>query len=286
MAFREHGITTPFRVLLGGIILASLGAAGCSQPKAGPGSVSGPPKIEIVGGNTVAWGKVPPGKLKKSIKVTNTGGDTLRITNVHPSCGCTTDSLDKKVLAPGDTATIHVQIDMVTRTGPQSKSLTVTSNDSTQKDLIISLTADIIRDVVAVPEMFPVINSAKAGREDTSAVLIKNLSNAPITVQPPEISNPGEMVVRFDMTSPKVLQPGDSMKIVAHVKPISSSVVSSEVTVNTTSTMVPVIKMNLTSNASPASPPPPSAPTGGTPAPGGTVPPAKPAAKSGKPGAK
>jgi hypothetical protein len=181
----------------------------------------------------------------------NSGGDTLRIADVRPSCGCTTAPLDKKVLAAGDTGHVDVSIDMTNRSGPQHKTITITSNDSTRPIVQVSLVADIVRDVVANPEVFPIINGAVVGHEDTTAVSIINKSTEPIEIQAPLVSNPGQMAVTFNMNQARTLAPGDSMRIVAHVKPITASVVTADVTINTSSKTIPVVKVPITANASP-----------------------------------
>jgi hypothetical protein len=44
-------------------------------------------------------------------KIENTGSDSLVISDVQASCGCTSTILDKKVVAPGDTANLKVTLD-------------------------------------------------------------------------------------------------------------------------------------------------------------------------------
>jgi hypothetical protein len=257
MTVRDRGIARSAG--LAGLLGLSMLLASCQQPKgepgtpgAAPGGTSGTkPKLEIIGGETIDWGKQPPGTLKRTLMLVNSGGDTLRIADVHPSCGCTTAPLDKKVLGAGDTAHVDVSIDMTNRSGPQHKTITITSNDSTRPTVQVSLTADIVRDVVANPEVFPIINSAVAGHEDTTAVTIINKSTGPIEIQAPLVSNPGQMAVTFNVNTARTLAPGDSVRIVAHVKPLTASVVTADVTINTSSKTVPVVKVPITANASP-----------------------------------
>ena len=253
MIVRVRGIA--WNAGLVGLLGLSMILASCQQPKSGPdtphAAAGGKPKLEIVGGETVDWGKQPPGTLKRTIAVVNTGGDTLRIADVHPSCGCTTAPLDKKLLASGDTAHIDISIDMTNRSGPQHKTITITSNDSTRPTMQVSLAADIVREIAANPEVFPIINNAVVGRVDTTAITLVNKATMPIDVQAPMIVNAAEMAVTFDVKGSRTLAPGDSMKIVAHVKPLTASVVSADVTINTSSKTVPVVKVPLTVNATP-----------------------------------
>ncbi|MBC8146322.1 MAG: DUF1573 domain-containing protein, partial [bacterium] len=113
-------------------VIAAFALSGCDPKSDSHGAVvpGGKPKIEIVGGETVDRGDVPPGVLKQLVKITNTGTDTLKITEVKPSCGCTTAPLDKNVLLPGDTASVMVSVDVAHSSGPVSKNMTSNSNDS------------------------------------------------------------------------------------------------------------------------------------------------------------
>ncbi len=224
----------------------------CDGMKSGPGSKpSGPPKLMIVGGDSIAWGRVAPGVLKYDLKIVNAGGDTLRITEVHPSCGCTTAPLDKRNLGPGDTAHVAVSVDVASRTGDQHKSLTITSNDSTRKVLVLPLTAFVVRELVMHPEYFPVIDSAKTGVEKPSTITIVNTGTEPYTIQPPTLTTAAEMLVRFDMTAPHDVAPGDSLRVTAFVKPIHEGTSSAEVVFNTSNKNTPTLKASLTCNVRP-----------------------------------
>jgi len=61
---------------------------------------------------------------------TNIGKEPLIISNVVPSCGCTTPKYSKDPVAPGQTGNIMVTYDS-NRVGPFSKSITISSNSKT-----------------------------------------------------------------------------------------------------------------------------------------------------------
>lgn len=243
---------------LGAFLLLALLACSCMERNAGAGGerkLTGPAKLAVVGGDSVDWGTVAPGMLKRTIKITNEGGDTLRINEVRASCGCTTAPLDRKVLGPGDTATIDVSMDVQNKSGRQHKSLTITSNDSARGSLVLPLIADIIREVAAIPELFPMVSTTKPGEEGSTEVTLKNTSSTPITIQPPQFETPPPMIVKFDMTAPKELAPGDSLKVIAHVKPLKQEVQSATVTIPTSSKINPKIQLTMTSHIVSATPP-------------------------------
>jgi hypothetical protein len=214
----------------------------------GVGTGQTEPRIEVVGGDTVDWGRVPPQVLKKTILITNSGGDTLKIAKVQPSCGCTTAPLDKNVLAPGDTARVSVSVDVASHSGPIQKSLTITSNDSTRPDVHITLKADLVRDVEAEPAFFPPV-MGKIGAEDSTSVVVRNTSNAAVTIQPPVIYEAAEMTVSFPMKNAVTLNPGDSMRVVAMVKPLKEGYLSTDVILATSSRNDKELKLRLSANA-------------------------------------
>lgn len=60
--------------------------------------------------------------------VTNTGKTDLLITEVKPSCGCTTPDWTKDAIKPGETGEIKFSFNSKGRTGTQNKSITIKSN--------------------------------------------------------------------------------------------------------------------------------------------------------------
>src|SRR5438552_3085670 len=114
-----YSVTRSVLVFLIVGLLLSLSESACDRPRVEAGKIvtGNKPKLVVVGGDTVDWGKRGPGVLKHTIKLTNAGGDTLKIAGVHPSCGCTTAPLDRNVLLTGDTATIDVKVDVPAASG-------------------------------------------------------------------------------------------------------------------------------------------------------------------------
>jgi hypothetical protein len=232
------------------LALAATLIVGCDASKSGPQSASAPgrARIEIVGGDSVNWGNVSPGVLKHTVKITNTGNDTLKIAEVKPSCGCTTAPLDKNIILPGDTASIAVSVDVAHASGAVNKHMTITSNDSTRPQIVMQLHANLVRDVTAIPEFFPVVQ-AKAGDETATSIALKNTGTQPVSVGPPRLEDAAEALVRFDMGSSKTLQPGDTASLVAHVRPLKPGVASVEVVVPTSSKTTPDMDLRITIDA-------------------------------------
>ncbi|GLH72760.1 hypothetical protein GETHLI_12620 [Geothrix limicola] len=83
--------------------------------------------------------------------VTNTGGATLKISRIEPSCGCTSTNLGKDELRQGESTQIQVDFDPKNFLGPVKKLIVVHSNDPANPALTLSFEAKVVRDVMAEP---------------------------------------------------------------------------------------------------------------------------------------
>jgi len=68
------------------------------------------------------------GKVTHKFTFTNTGNEPLVITNVRPSCGCTSSDYTKQPISPGGKGYVSASFDPKRRVGKNSKSITVTTN--------------------------------------------------------------------------------------------------------------------------------------------------------------
>ena len=79
--------------------------------------------------DTYDFGKIEKGNIAKyQFKFTNTGDEPLIITNVRPSCGCTTPTWSKEPVAPGQSGYIEAAYNSNVGHGTFTKSITVTTN--------------------------------------------------------------------------------------------------------------------------------------------------------------
>lgn len=92
------------------------------------------------------FGKVKEGsKLNHTFTFQNTGTQPLIIKEVKTSCGCTAAVISEKNIQPGNSGSIKVDFDTAKRQGKTSKMITVVSNDTSEPNKVISITAEIIR---------------------------------------------------------------------------------------------------------------------------------------------
>ncbi len=204
------------------------------------------PKLEIVGGDTYDWGKVAPAKLTTVVQVKNAGNADLKITEVRPGCGCTAAPIDKDLLKPGEIGKISITLDVTSRSGLTEKIVTITSNDTAAPSQVLHLKADVRRAVTFTPMQYLVVaNGAKGVEAAASPITIKNTSDAPITVEVPQLAAGEKVKVRFDMKGKKELKPGEEFTLLSYITPTEAMSVQSKVMMKTSSSEMPSIEIPL-----------------------------------------
>ncbi len=83
-------------------------------------------------------------KVETDFVVTNTGKDNLIIRKVKASCGCTAVTPQKTILAKGESTNIHVTFDPRGKSGRQSKTITVITNDPKNSNVLLRISANIL----------------------------------------------------------------------------------------------------------------------------------------------
>lgn len=90
------------------------------------------------------FGKVSEGqKVNYTFRFVNKGQSELLIKDVKSSCGCTAALVSSNVIKPGQEGTIKVEFDTKNRSGKNSKTVTVQSNDPKDPTKILTIYADI-----------------------------------------------------------------------------------------------------------------------------------------------
>jgi hypothetical protein len=118
------------------ILFASLSFIACAQV-VGPKASS--QQMEYDFGN-IELGKV----VTHNFILVNNGGDSLKILDVHASCGCTAAKPDKNDLAPGESTNIKVEFNSAGKSGKQEKYVYVKTNDSSTPELKFKFTGNVL----------------------------------------------------------------------------------------------------------------------------------------------
>jgi len=83
------------------------------------------------------------GQVVASYNFTNKADDSVTITRVKTSCGCSTPKLEKRTYGPGEQGTLEVLFQFGDRVGPQTKSIYVYTDHSPEVTKKLILRVDI-----------------------------------------------------------------------------------------------------------------------------------------------
>jgi hypothetical protein len=182
--------------------------------------------------STLAWGtdkistEVIEGEqteVKAAFPFKNTGDHPVTITEVRPSCGCTTAVPDKKTYAPGESGEIAVVFHPGERTGKQEKYITVMTDEPNQPPTKLLFEINIRQCLAIQPRL---LKWKLGGKPSEKLIVLSGLPSYPIT----EITAQDEPAGTFS-TRIEVVEKGQKYKL--YIKPISTAKqLTSSLTIN------------------------------------------------------
>jgi len=203
------------------------------------------PKIQF---ETPAYdfGKVQAGELVKySFIFTNTGEGTLEISNVQPSCGCTTAGDWTRSVAAGGIGKVPVQFNSANFNGQVLKTITVTCNEKQKPVTVLQLKGTVWKPIELVPQ-YTVINVAPDAPSASAIVRIVNHLDEPLAVFAPVSSNPAFNVTLITN------QPGKEYQLnLNSAGDLNSGNVQGKVTLKTSSAKSPTLDVPFWANVQP-----------------------------------
>jgi Protein of unknown function (DUF1573) len=124
------------------ILVAAVAVVTAQKKATNNAPETGQPKL-VMDSFEHSFGTIKAGTpLNHTFKIKNDGKAPLEITNVSPSCGCTTTNYDK-VIAPGQTGGITLAIDKTeSYSGEVVKIAEVTTNDPNKPRFTLTLKAN------------------------------------------------------------------------------------------------------------------------------------------------
>jgi len=190
------------------------------------------------------FGKVKSGEMVKHIfNFTNSGDDVLILTNVQPSCGCTTAGDWTRKVEPGKTGTIPIQFNSANYSGQVMKTVTVTSNDKSKPSFGLQIKGTVWKPIDVQPS-FAVMNIPPDTQSNvTTKVHIVNNMDEVITLSPPESSQKAFTATLVTNTAGK-----DFDMIITAQPPFEQAQAQSQITIKTSSTNVPTLTVTAWAN--------------------------------------
>jgi hypothetical protein len=198
-------------------------------------------KIEIVGGSSFDFGEIYlGGKVEKKLGIKNVGKDTLVIGQVQPSCGCTAALMSENKIAPNKTATLNIGFDSKGFNGKVHKSISISSNDSTNKTLNVTFTATIIT-VLSTDPQFIYFQNTKLDSTVSTKIKITNNMQEAVEIKSFEHKIQG---LKLEIMQRK-LMPKESTEISVTYTPTSEGMAQADVIINTSSKKQPKIPLRF-----------------------------------------
>ena len=139
---------------------------------------------------TYDFGTVDPSTpVEHTFVLRNEGTLTLEITRVHASCGCTVANVTEKSVPPGGESRITSRLSLQGRSGPQSKTIVVDSNDPQQPQTILTLRGVAGAALVAQPAQI-MMPRVPMGTRPSANVLISSGDGTPFSITAVEATDP------------------------------------------------------------------------------------------------
>ncbi|RPH36721.1 DUF1573 domain-containing protein [bacterium] len=221
------------------ILLAALLLGSASLVKAQP-------KLELVGGSKFDLGSVYRGAMaERYITLKNSGTDTLLISRVDVSCGCTGTMVSNDHIAPGDTGGLLITFNSKNFRGAVHKTVTVNSNDPSQPQALIQFEGTVVEDVVVTPE-YLWFQDAEVGVKNTRMLTIKNDGKEGLLLRTFSSQLPG-----LSLALPaEPIRPGTSVQLpVVYTPAAANPVLAERMTITTSDPHQPEIVVAVYGNA-------------------------------------
>lgn len=134
----------------------------------------------------VHFGNMKEGpNAERTIRLTNVSDSEAVVSNVSTSCSCTTTSMDKTVLAPGETSAMVITYHTFKFPGKFDKTVHVFSGSDGKTEDVIHILGYVNPIPMGVMEMDPrkvELGTLAAGRDNTVKLFVANTGDAPMKV--------------------------------------------------------------------------------------------------------
>jgi hypothetical protein len=169
-------------------------------------------------------------EARHNFRLTNTGDDTLKITNVRSSCGCTVPAVAKRNLAPGESTDLTAMF-VSGRKGPVTKNIYVYSNDETDPVTKLTIHANVQQDIQVSPNTI-YFAGLKSGESVQREIEIRNVSEQKVKIS--EIaSTVSALEIQLDKM---VLEPQEAAKLSLRIPEVEKGMkLTGELTIFNTS---------------------------------------------------
>ncbi|MCB9849967.1 MAG: DUF1573 domain-containing protein [Phycisphaerales bacterium] len=151
--------------------------------------------------------------LQHAFVIRNAGDEPLRIIRVKPSCGCTVAGEYPETIDPGKTGSFPFQLNAKHINGKFTKSVTVTTNDTKNSQIYLSLSGEVRKFIDIEPSL------VQFGRVKVDSVITNKVMLTNNTDKPLEISLGDKQNVKCFGAEIKELEPGKKFELTVTAHP-------------------------------------------------------------------
>jgi len=214
---------------------------------ASPSSTNSSPRI-VFPEPVFDFGRVESGKVvNHTFEFTNAGNQVLEIRDVWTSCGCTAATNWTRRVEPGKTGVIPIIFDSGGKAGPLTKTVSLACNDPSQPKVVLEFNAMIWKPIDALPNIATFTFGPDFQTNETRIIRLVSNLDQPVSISDPVCTN------RAFRAALKTVQKGKEFELqVEVVPPVSPGSTVGEITLNTSSSKMPVVMVTAYAMAQPA----------------------------------
>lgn len=197
-------------------------------------------QLKVAGGNEKSFGNIyQTGALvHKSFTIENVGQDTITISKINTSCGCTAALISDSILAPGQKSEVKVQFNPTGYIGEVTKYVYVLNSYPKSRLLTVKMTGHVRYALQPTPNWI-LFSNAKAGQRDSASVTLSNTSNETIRITKVELPS---KVLTYRLHK-WVLKPGEFTDLDLYIRKKTNASIDGYVRILTTSKLQPVLEL-------------------------------------------
>jgi hypothetical protein len=164
------------------------------------------------------------GPVTCTYQYVNTGDSPLAITKARATCGCTSPTFDPAPLAPGDTATITVSFNPISRLGRFDKKVYVDTNTDPSRSTL-TLHGTVIGSPATIAQRYPadfgplkfrngVIMIGDVTKGKLKTIFAEAYNPGPDTLRPHILTTPQYITAQ---PTPETVAPGEQISFILHL---------------------------------------------------------------------
>ncbi len=197
------------------------------------------PKFTLVEGTHFDFGDLYYGTAKKILTIRNDGLDTLEISNVSASCGCTGTLMSNDHLAPHDSGALSITFNTKNIVGKAEKAVSLETNDPDHKKVRITFSANVIGILDLQPEY--IYFQLKGDSAGTQNVTVKNRGTSDVNITSATTTMPN---VKLSLSRTH-LKPTEEATLTVTLSPAGKGTVKGNIELTTDHPKLPSIQVRV-----------------------------------------